>query len=440
MKRKIDFELKNWKDAPERKVLLLRGARQVGKTYSVRALGKTFEHFLEINFEESQEVKTFFEGSLDPKALCEKLTAYSNIPLIPGKSLLFFDEIQACPDALRSLRFFYEKMPGLHVVAAGSLLEFVLSEIPSFGVGRITSLYVYPLSFYEFLWATGNDALYELLKEKNISDPLDEPLHTKLLDLYRTHQIIGGLPEVVDAYSQERDLRACQMIIDQLRGSIIDDFAKYKKNIPQSKLEETFRSIAFQAGGKFKYANISTEESSKDYKNALELLIQAGLAYTIYHTSAQGIPLGTHIDHKKFKAILFDTGIHQRIVGLDLAQYLITKGQKLINEGNLAEVYVGLELAKASPSLLKPQLYYWHREAKSANAEVDYVIQKNDEIIPLEVKSGTKGQMQSMYIFLNERNLQKGIRLSQENFGVYDSIQTIPIYATEKAATYITPH
>src|SRR3989339_1841383 len=199
MERKIYKYLLEWKDKKDRKPLLLRGARQVGKTYAIRELGRQFDHFLEVNFEENREIKSIFAGTLDPAPIIEKLIPYFGVPVVPGKTLLFLDEIQACPDALRSLRFFHEKLPGLHVAAAGSLLEFALEEIPSFGVGRIEILFMHPMTFLEFLLATENEPLVRSVESASPSGPVDPALHQKLLDRFKIHQMVGGLPAVVDA-------------------------------------------------------------------------------------------------------------------------------------------------------------------------------------------------------------------------------------------------
>jgi predicted AAA+ superfamily ATPase len=431
MQRNIEKELLKWKKEKNRKALLVRGARQVGKTYSIRKLGEKFKYFLEVNFEENPKVETFFEKSLNPQEICEKLAAYFNVKIMPGQTLLFFDEIQACQGALKSLRFFYEKMPELHVAAAGSLLEFTISEIPSFGVGRIKSFFMYPMTFNEFLTASGNSGLQNIILSSSSKKPVDTLIHEKILEYFKIFQIIGGMPEVVEAYLLDKDLRACQIVLDNLITSLIDDFAKYKNKYPAVRLQEVFKSIVFQTGSKFKYVNIS-QGNALVYKDALELLLKAGLAYKVFHTSAQGLPLGAQINRKKFKTLIFDTGIYQRILGLDLSQYIISDYKNIINKGNLSELFVGLELIAAQSHYIHPEIYYWHREAKSSNAEIDYIISNKGQILPIEVKAGTKGQMQSMHLFLNERNLEKGIRISQENFDDYGKIITIPIYAVNR--------
>ncbi|MCX6557619.1 MAG: ATP-binding protein [Candidatus Aminicenantes bacterium] len=432
MKRTIGKAFLEWKQDPKRKILLLRGARQVGKTYSIRELGKTFSSFVEVNFEENPEIKPFFEKSLNPLEIIEKLAIYFGKAIVPGESLLFFDEIQACPEALKSLRFFYEKIPELHVAAAGSLLELAIADLPSFGVGRIESLFMYPLTFAEFMAAAGDQQLNSLIAKASPENPLDNIIHEKILAKLKIFQIIGGMPEVVKDYLETKDFNRCQKKLDNLVTSWVDDFAKYKKRSPVLRLQEVFKAIVFQTGNKFKYSSIANGRTEL-YKDALELLIKAGLAYKVCHTSARGLPLGAQINEKKFKVLIVDSGIFQRILGLNLSEYIASDLQQLINKGHLAELFAGLELIKSASPYSYPELYYWHREQRSSNAEVDFVIQGKKGVVPLEVKSGTKGQMQSLYIFLKERNLSKGVRISAEKFSHHGKITTIPLYAASRA-------
>lgn len=429
MKRSINNHLQQWKQDPQRKVLLVRGARQVGKTYSIRELGGGFTHFAEVNFEEEPAVKAFFEDSLNPEGICQKLGAYFNVPIKSGKTLLFLDEIQACPNALKSLRFFHEKTPDLHVVAAGSLLEFSMNEMASFGVGRITSLFMYPMTFCEFLSVIYGEGLTDILLSCQLDQSVDEPFHKKLMDALRSYWLIGGMPAVVEEFRQHRDLRRCQENLDSLSTSIQDDFAKYRAKVNVPALRDVFYSIPLQAGKKFKYANVSPDSKTYHFKIALELLIKAGLAYKIHHTSARGIPLGAQINRKRFKVLPWDVGVYQRMHGLDLSELLVANEIDLINKGDLAELFVGLELITSMSPLLKADLHYWHREARASNAEVDYVIQKGTHIIPVEVKAGTRGQMQSMRLFLSERGLKQGVCLGTQNFGYHQGIHFVPIYA-----------
>ncbi len=428
MQRDIHRHLLAWRDGPRRKSLLVRGARQVGKTYSIREFGKGFDHFVEVNFEEHPRIKAFFEDALTPQKIVEQLSLYFGVRIIPGSTLLFFDEIQACPEAIHSLRFFYEKMPDLHLIAAGSLLEFALAEIPSLGVGRLDSLFMYPLTFLEYLEALDHSRWVSALQEANFSKGLHEVIHQKILEQLKVYLLIGGLPEVVKAYADGHDLLTCQKILDGLLLTYFDDFVKYKKNAPVDRLTEVFRAIAYQAGGKFKYSNISSERSST-YKTALDLLVKAGLAYQIFHSSASGLPLGAQVNPGQFKVAMFDVGILQRVLGLNLSEYVLADFKAIINKGALAEIFVGTELTASDHVHQRPELYYWHREARSSNAEIDYVISANSAVIPIEVKSGAKGTMKSLHIFLKEKGLKKGLKLSELNFTIQEDIISVPIYA-----------
>lgn len=429
IERSIDKELLDWKEGQERKPLLLSGARQVGKSPSVRKLSESFELFVEVNFEEHKDLHTLFEGDLTPQTLCENLSVLLDVEILPGKTLVFFDEIQACPRAISSLRFFYEKMPDLHLVAAGSLLEFALAELPSFGVGRIRSVYLYPLSFDEFLVGMGQKKLKDLKRKAGSQNPLPSPIHKKLLDLLKRFLIIGGMPEVVAKYIIHNDLRECQRILDDLVSSLRTDFAKYKNRVPSSRVREVFDAVVWQSGGKFVYKKASERLNTGQIKEALELLIMAGLVIPVTHSSANGIPLGAEVNPKKRKMLMLDTGIFQRLNKLNISDLLFSDEFSMVNRGGIAEQFLGLEILKNTSCYNQTELFYWHREALNSNAEVDYLIQQNDEIVPIEVKSGSKGSMTSMYIFLKEKEVKYGCRLSLENFSEYGDIHVYPLYA-----------
>ena len=425
MKRNIDRSLIEWKESKQRKILLLRGARQVGKTFSIRVLGQSFKYFLEVNFEEDRAVSALFKESLNPFYLSEKLSAYFSIPIVPGETLLFFDEIQACPDALSSLRFFYEKMPDLHVASAGSLLELVLSELPSYGVGRIQSLFMYPMSFDEYLNALGEKVLIDMKDSRN----LGPVFHNKIIDYLKIFYLIGGLPEIVEEYVDTKNILNCQQKLGDLLESFRDDFAKYKKQVDIQTLDEVFKSIAVQTGHKFKYSNIDSAHDRRALKQALDLLVQAGLAYKVYHTAGHGVPLGAEVKSNRFKVVLFDTGMHFRILELNNADILVAKDIDMINKGGIAEVFVGNEFIKSMDNRIRGQLFYWHNEGKGTSSEVDYLIQKDSKIIPIEVKSGKTGKMKSMMVFLKQHKSEYGVRLSLENFSKYENILIMPLYS-----------
>lgn len=427
--RNIDKELLAWRKEKTGKPLLVRGARQVGKSTAVRELAKQFDHFLEVNFEEQRTLHSLFEGDLNPLELCENLSIVSNVPIVPGKTLVFFDEIQACVPAISSLRFFYEKLPELHVIAAGSLLEFALAEIPSFGVGRVRSIFVYPLGFDEFLTAMGEDSLLNAKKKASASRPLAEPLHHKLLTYLKRFLVLGGMPEVIRNYSQYRDMKAAGQLLDDLIISLRADFAKYKYRVPSLRISEVFDAVVRQSGGKFVYAKVATEANHKQVKEAVDLLLMSGLVISVTHTSANGLPLGAESNPKKQKMLVLDTGIFQRILGLNITEVLFDDDFDAVNKGAIAEQYCGLELLKAVSCYRQERLYYWHREALNSNAEVDYLTQKGQDIIPVEVKSGKKGSMQSLHLFLKEKKSPYGVRFSNEPYAAFETIQVWPLYA-----------
>ena len=428
--RDIDKELILWKLSKDRKPLMIRGARQVGKSSTVRNLAKDFRFFIEINFDEQPRFSDLFAMNSSVGELCEQLSVLSNTPIVPGETLLFFDEIQSCLAAIGMLRYFYERMPELHVICAGSLLEFALAELPSFGVGRVRSVFMYPLSFSEFLGALGENHLLAMLKKASVVKPLNELVHQRLIRLYKKFLIIGGMPEAVSTYLSKGDMLEVQKVLTDLLVAIEADFTKYKFRISSIRLLEVFRAIAQQVGKKFTYSYPGSSMNNVQIKECIELLKMAGLIHVVTHSSANGIPLGAETNVKKRKYLIFDTGIFQRLMGLDISILLTGEEFDSINKGHLAELHVGLELIKSSRFYEKTELYYWQREALNSQAEVDYVCQFSSSIVPVEVKAGTKGSMQSLYLFLNEKKVEKGCRLSLENFSFLPLVDIIPLYAT----------
>jgi predicted AAA+ superfamily ATPase len=429
IQRKIDVELLAWQKSSSRKPLLIRGARQVGKSTAVRNLSKQFDYFIEINFDEQSEYQNLFANTSDINDLIEQLAIITQTEIIEGRTLIFLDEIQASLPAISKLRYFYEKKPNLHVIAAGSLLEFALSELPSFGVGRVRSLFMYPLSFIEFLGALNEKPLASMIQQSNPAKPLNPIFHEKLKIYFKKFLIIGGMPQAVQTYVAKGDLLEVQRILDDLIIAIQADFVKYKKQIPPTNIKSVFESVVMQVGTKFKYSNDLISLTNPVIKQVVDLLEMAGLVYRVTHSSSNGIPIGAETNPKKTKLLIFDTGIYQRILGLDVASLLLKDDFEVVNKGNIAELFVGLELLKSNNAYEKTALYYWHREAKNSKAEVDYVIQIQDFIVPVEVKAGTKGAMQSMYLFMDEKKSRYGVRLSLENFTEYDKVKVLPLYA-----------
>ena len=428
LKRAVDTALLAWKNDRNHKVLLLRGARQVGKSCSVRNLAEKFDYFVEVNFEKDHDAHALFDGDFNVKEISEKLSVLFSIPIIPGKTLVFFDEIQSCPKAISSLRFFYEDYPELHVIAAGSLLEFALEDLPSFGVGRIRSLFMYPFSYKEFLSACGQDALWDKVCEASPEKPLFELFHEKCLEYLKKFLIIGGMPAVIADYAENGQLLNSQNILDDLIISFKSDFSKYKKRIPDLQIQTAFDAAVHQSGGRFNFAKVE-QLNYRQVKESIRLLQNAGLLIPVIHTAANAIPLGGEANFKKQKLILLDTGILQRLLDMELSQIILNSDISLINKGAIAEQFAGLELLKSSSCYSQNNLYFWLREKPQSSAEIDYVVHKNGKIIPIEVKSGSTGKMQSMFVFLNEKKSEYGIRTSLENFSARDKIRVYPLYA-----------
>jgi len=426
--RKIDNVLLSWKSDPDRKPLLVRGARQVGKTSAIEHFSNHFEHFVTVDFEKEKKLRSLFDGDLDVKEICLNLSVHFNKPIIPQKTLLFFDEIQGCPNAIASLRYFYEDYSKLHIIAAGSLLEFALEEIPTFGVGRIDSLFMYPFSFQEFMFAFNEELLWNEVCNSSPEKPLHSLFHEKCLNLLKKHLIIGGMPAAVSNFIKYNDILRVQKVLDRLILSLQTDFAKYKKNLPTLLLREVFASVVKQSGGKFIYSK-AAETSHYKIKQAINLLIMSGLIIPVVNCSANGIPLGAEVNHRKCKLLLFDTGIFQRLLDLQLSDILFSDDFEVINKGAIAEQLAGLELIKNTSPYSFENLYFWSREKEKSQAEVDYLIQRKGKIIPIEVKSGIMGKMQSLHLFLAEKQSEYGIRTSLENFTKYDKIRVYPLYA-----------
>ena len=426
--RNIDLELINWKNAPEKKPLLLRGTRQIGKSSTVRNLGKSFLFYIEINFQLEPELTAIFETLTDISELCRQISLLKGVQIKDGQTLLFLDEIQVSSLVIHKLRYFYELRPNLHVIAAGALLEFAIAESPSFGVGRIRSLFMMSFSFTEYLLALKEDILVDALRYLSPSHPLPEAVHQKCLRHLKNYIVIGGMPEAVASFVKHGDILRVQKVLDDLIVSYQADFPKYKTRISTDRLIEVFRSVVYQVGSKYKYSNTVSTLNSEQIRNALYILERAGLIYAITHSDCNGIPLGAEINPKRKKYIVLDTGIYQLILGLDFSQFLLENDVEFINKGKIAELFVGLELLKNDSFHQPPELYYWHREKQGSQAEVDYVIQKHNKIIPIEVKASAQGKMKSLHLFLDEKKPEFGVRTSLENGGSYGKINVWPLY------------
>lgn len=442
--RKIDRALIEWKDDRGRKPLLLRGARQVGKTSTVRQLGKAFKHYAEVNFERQPQLRALFAQGNSVQETTARLGGVLGVPMVPGETLLFLDEVQSCPEALKSLWFFKEDFPQMHVVAAGSLLEFALRGMESFGVGRIRSMFMYPLSFDEFLHAMGKDVWIEAKQRAGWHEPLFDQLHDRIVQEFRTFLMVGGMPASVMAWAETHDYARCAVEQEDIQQAYYDDFAKYAPRIDPQLLRATLQSVVTQVGGKFVYKRVEGGYRADEVKRALAMLCDAGIIKEVRHTAANGLPLGAQTNSKFRKFIYLDSGLMLRMQDLDLGgaqqtvqQILCGAAEDLVNKGGITEMVAGWELVKAQSNRTSQELFYWQDTGDGTMSEVDYITVRDMRIVPIEVKAGTSGKMKSLRLFMQRKDIQRAIRTSLENFGLitFDNeehvrrIEIVPLYA-----------
>jgi len=393
MERYVMSDLIYWVNNKRRKPLLIRGARQVGKSWLVDKLGKEkFEFYLKIDFEKNRDFISLFEGDLEPQKICSELGIRTGVEISAGSTLLFFDEIQACPRAIMALRYFYEKMPDLHVIAAGSLLEFALSDI-SFPVGRIQMLEIHPMNFSEFLLALGYKQAAQLVNTPVA--PVSESTHEFLSEQLRIYWLVGGMPESVMVYAQDRMLLNAVNVQDEIINTYRMDFMKYKPKTDIECLNAVFSSTAAKVGQQIKYTGLANNFSIPTIRKAYESLLMARTAYKVKSLSSIGIPLEVGSSEKKFKNIFLDIGLMNRVMGVDYNEVFTHANLLSVYRGQLAEQYVGQEFVVAADQ----QLYYWSRDAKSSSAELDYVWISDHQIYPIEVKDGPSGKLRSLHLY-----------------------------------------
>lgn len=380
--------------------------------------------------------------------IVQKIAIYINVPIEEGKTLLFLDEIQECPEAIMALRFFKEDYPGLHVIAAGSLLEFTLQELPTFGVGRIHTLFMYPMTFDEFLNANNENGLISMKRQADSQHPLDAAFHEKLIEYFRIYLLVGGMPEAVLAWIKTHNFNQCSHIQEDIILTYEDDFSKYKKRVSPDLLRTTLHGICHQPGEKITFKQISADYRSSQIREAVRLLTLAGLVVPVIATSGNGIPLDAEANEKNMKILLLDSGLLLSVLQLEgnLAQHLVElimtgSPQDLVNKGGLVEMVAGLELLRNKPCVQRQKMFYWEKSGNSI-AEIDYLDTFHLKVTPIEIKSGTQGGMKSLWQFMREKRLTEAIRCSFENFGEFTytdpqadnakrHITIIPLYALE---------
>ena len=309
----------------------------------------------------------------------------------------------------------------------------VLDKVAT-GVGRVTYLHLYPLTFGEFLEAAGETLLRKRIQTQPLSESLPLIHHDHLLKLVRNYMLLGGMPAVLDRYFADHDILACQTLQDDLLTSFLDDFHKYARQAEIQRLAAVFRAVPVQLGGKFRFVSVDPGVRSLYLSRALDLLEMAGIVHKVVQSAADGVPLSARLRSKRFKVLFFDTGLAQRLLNVDLSHWMTDVDIEVANGGAIAEQFVGQELAALCDSGPLRPLVYWHREARGSNAEVDYLLENKTEILPVEVKRGEQGGMKSMHLFLREKKAKRGIKISKYGFSDDGTIVTVPFYAVERMA------
>ncbi|WP_457551303.1 ATP-binding protein [Desulfobacula sp.] len=403
MKRWAEKQVLSWKTASRRKPLIVRGARQVGKTWLVEnILAGQFEIFIKIDLEKRRDLHVHFAGSLEPKTILSYLELAVG-RIIPGKTLLFFDEIQACPRAIMALRYFYEQMPELHVVAAGSMLEFAFDKI-SIPVGRVQYLHMHPMTFYEYLLAMDKESMaqYVLISPAEV----DKPIQQMILNELRSYFFVGGMPECIKTYRNTGSMVEAFQAQSEILDSYRDDFFKYMPRIDPICLDAVFLNVAKSIGEQLKYTRLNEGHSGQTNRKAFDLLARAKVIHKISACNPSGLPLGATANHKKFKASFLDIGLLQRLCQVPVELELQQENLLAMYRGKLAKQFIAQELIAWHDS----NLFYWSRDARGSNAEVDYLIVCKGKIYPIEVKSGAGGSLKSLHLMLeNYSNCPEGL-------------------------------
>lgn len=426
MEREIVSKLLEWKKLDNRKPLIVHGARQVGKTYIIKKFGKeNYDNLIYVNFETNQELSLQIAESIDAKYVINKLELFFGEKILPEKTLIFFDEIQANERALTSLKYFCEDAPEYHVIAAGSLLGIAINRKNySFPVGKVQMINMYPLSFKEFLMAIGRENLIEEIKKHfDSNERMDKDIHELCLKLYRTYLIVGGMPEVVQTYLDEQKVISTIDVQAEILQSYERDMTKYADNSLSNRIISAFDSIPVQLAKdnqKFQYKVISKGGSSNIFGEAILWLKNSGIVNQIYKATAE-LPLEMHKDLSSFKLYMSDVGLFVNKARYPLYQIDLESQPTMIAMGPLTEHYVANELR-----INGYEPYYWESDGK---AELDFLIQKDVNIIPIEVKTSVHTKARSLDLYMKKYSPNYAIRISEKNFGFENGIKSVPLYA-----------
>ncbi len=427
MKRSAYKHLLSWEKNPGRKPLVLQGARQVGKTYLVEEFGKTeYENYVYLNFEQDVNLQTLFDESLNPEVIINNIGLFIGKKIKADNTLIFFDEIQVAPKVLTSLKYFYEQAPDYHIVAAGSLLGVSIGKESSFPVGKVNFLTLHPMSFSEYLIAMNEELLSEKLAYIEIPEPLPEAIHNKLLGLLKMYLYLGGMPEVLQNYINNRDIESARGIQKDILEAYRRDFSKYTPKTQAIKTSEVWNSIPRQLAKenkKFKYSEVKKNARASMFETTIEWLHKAGLINLIYNVSIPKLPLSAYGEYSKYKIYFNDVGL--LAAELNISSKLIIEPNSLFSEFNGAfiENFVAQELK----ILGYDPLFYW---TSKSDAEVDFILEKNNEVFPVEVKSGLSRNTKSLRSYADKYKPGKIFRVSPRNLIQSDDFINIPLYAT----------
>jgi len=428
MERLLIKELEQWRIDPRRKPLVLMGARQVGKTYLLRYFAeKNYQNYICLNFDRDKSLNILFESDISPEKILSTLAVHTGQKILAGSTLIIFDEVQECPNALNCLKYFNEEANQYHICAAGSLLGVKLLNTKGFPVGKVNIKYLYPFDFSEFLWALGQNQLSGILDQITIHQPISDFLHNKMLDLFKIYMMVGGLPEVIDVYLQTP---VDWQIIREKQYEILDayklDFAKHAPANQIMRISQVWDAIPNQLAKenkKFVYSVIRTGARAQEFEQAIQWLVEAELVSKALNINLPQLPLKAYGNFQIFKLYMLDVGLFGAVAKLD--PRIMLQKDDLLREfkGAITETYVAQELK------IKRDLFYW---TSHGEAEIDFIIEYEDKVIPVEVKSGIANKSKSLQVYKNKYNPYLSIKVTGRNLKLDGNVLNIPLYALSK--------
>lgn len=425
MERHATQALIAWKSSRNRKPLILKGARQVGKTWLMKEFGKTYyDNTAYFNFDETNDLRAIFDTSKDPHRIVELLSMIADEKILPEKTLIILDEIQECPEALNTLKYFKEKANDYHVIAAGSLLGTLLAQPKSYPVGMVNLLHLYPLTFDEFLNAT-DPALYTYYCSIEKEQPILELFHNRLLEAYNNYLIIGGMPECVAAWIDSKDPAAVAAIQRDLIEVYENDFSKHNGSINSGRILMVFRSIVSQlakANEKFMYSAVRESARARDFEEAIEWLVSAGMLNRVFNVSKPEHPLPAFDKRDQFRLFVFDTGLLKQMAGIDNDAILLQSDYQF--KGPLTENYVLQQLCD--------QFDVAPRYFSDKNSEIDFLLQVGTDIVPIEVKAGEDRSAPSFRKYIDKYHPTHAIRFSKRGYRKDGAFTNLPLYLARK--------